>query len=145
MGAVPVPILEEVLEAVTGDTGDVPPVLIGGKGYDGGGFVGYGTGVYGGNEGGTGAVPEDVEPVPVIGAELGGMYVYGTGVYDGGTGAVPDEVEPVPMPELDERDVDGGAEEVEFVAVTGEPGVLLVTGAEDVLELPPPVPGSVVE
>ena len=83
--------------------------------------------------------------MPVIGAVLGGMYVYGTGVYDGGTGSVPDEVEPVPMPELDERDVDGGAEEVEFVAVTGEPGVLLVTGAEGVLELPPPVPGSVVE
>ena len=31
MGAVPVPILEGVLEAVTGDTGDVPPVLIGGE------------------------------------------------------------------------------------------------------------------
>ena len=48
MGVVPVPILEEVLEAVTGDTGDVPPVLISGEEYEGGGFVGYGTGVYGG-------------------------------------------------------------------------------------------------
>ena len=42
-------------------------------------------------------------------------------------------------------DVGGVAEEVEFDAVTGEPEVLLVTGAGDVLELLTPVPGSVVE